>query len=310
MKNIFWGQKFLLDLQISPIFEKTKNWPNSAVKMNFINFHLTPPKKGLVHRDVILHFFDKIFFQREELVLLDEKYFLAEISVGPSNFPSIWKNEKLTKFYSKNEIDQFSFNIPQKNTWCTEMLCYVFWTKFFFKEKTCRCLMKNNFWRQKFLLDLQISPKFKKTKNWPNSAVKMNFINFHLTPPKKGLVHRDVILHFFDKIFFQREELVLLDEKYFLAEISVGPSNFPSIWKNEKLTKFYSKNEIDQFSFNTAKRGLLHRHVMLRFSDKIFFRQEALLWLYEKNIFWRQKFLLNPQISLTSETPRSDQILQ
>ena len=96
-EEIFFGCiNFCETSKFAPIWENSKMWLNSAVKMsNYFFFENKPKNKSLCRDDDMVRFSVKNCFHKQKVMYFHEKYFLGlEISVGPPNLPPNWENPK------------------------------------------------------------------------------------------------------------------------------------------------------------------------------------------------------------------------
>ena len=163
-EKYFWSQKFLSDLQIAHKFEKTKKWPNTAVKMKLINFNLTTPQKMLGAPKWLGRFFAKKFFQKQKIMLFGEKYFFAsKISVGPPNLPQIEECKLWLNSAVKCQIIFFLKIIPKTKVYAERRYGAFFCQKFFSQTKS------NVYSREIFFGCRNFCGTSKFAPNWENS---------------------------------------------------------------------------------------------------------------------------------------------
>ena len=112
-RNIFWVSKFLGNLQICPKLQKTKFWPNSAVKRKIVGFLKMNPKKKLYAERRYDPFFCQKFFSQSK-----SDAFAREIFFGCRNF---WGTSKFAPFFQKaimwKKVNIKGHNVEKGERW-------------------------------------------------------------------------------------------------------------------------------------------------------------------------------------------------
>ena len=142
-----------------------------------------------------------------------------------------------------------------KKAWYSRTLFYVLVSKIIFTEEKWCCFMWKIFEVQKFLRDLQICPKLRKSKMWPNSAVKCQINGFFLKwgKLKKARCSRTLFYVLVSNSIFTKEKWCSFIWKIFWVQKFLRDLQIcPKITKNQNVTKFCSKMSNYWFFENTV----------------------------------------------------------